>query len=59
MSNKEFKAYAKAHGVKLYEIAEALGIRPSEFSVQYMRHELGASEINMLVGLVNAIEEKR
>lgn len=56
MNNAEFKAYAKGEGVKLYQIAEALGIRPSEFSVQYMRHELTPAETKMLKGVIKDIK---
>lgn len=39
-TNLDVRAYAQAHGVRLRDIAYALGITPSEFSIQYMRMEL-------------------
>lgn len=57
--NEAFKVYAKANGVKLYEVAEKLSIRPQEFSVQYMRHELTAAEEAQLLDIVNAIAKEK
>ena len=51
MANEAIKVYAKANGVKLYEVSEALGIRPTEFSVQYMRNAM-ASETERRVRLI-------
>lgn len=56
--NEDFKAFAKANKVHLYQVAEVLGIRPSEFSVQYMRHKLNFAEEQMLKGIVVAINER-
>ena len=57
--NEDFKAFAKANKVHLYQVAEVLGIRPSEFSVQYMRHELTPTEKNSLMLIVEAIKGGR
>lgn len=53
--NDEFKAYAKQNKVKLYQVAEALGITPPVFSVQYMRHQLSAVEDEKLRGIVDEL----
>lgn len=57
--NETFKAYAKGQGVKLYQVAEKLGLRPPEFSVQYMRHELTKSETTKLKAIVREIKRER
>lgn len=57
--NEAFKSYAKANNVKLYQIAERLGIDPSRFSVQYMRHELTPAETANLKKLVREIKNER
>ena len=56
--NEAFKIHAKVQGVKFYEIAEVLGIRPQEFSVQYMRHELTPAEDQKLRSIVNEIAKR-
>lgn len=58
--NGAFKAYAKTNRVKLWQVAERLGITPSLFSIQYMRHELTAVEDQKLRAIVDEIakEEK-
>lgn len=56
--NEGFKAFCKENKVHLYQIADVLGIRPSEFSVQYMRHKLNPAEEQMLKSIVVAIKER-
>ena len=53
--NQEFKAYAKAKKVKLYQVASELGLRPPEFSVQYMRHKLSSEEEDQLRAIVDEL----
>lgn len=50
------RAYATAHGVRLYELARALGTTPSIFSVQYMRMELPKSVKDELKAKIREIE---
>lgn len=57
--NKAFKMYCKEKGVKLYQIAERLNIRPETFSVQYMRHELTKEEEVMLKGIAEKIAKEK
>jgi hypothetical protein len=56
--NAEIKTYAKAKGVRLYEVAEALKIRPSEFSVKYMRQAEPAQN-KMLQFVIDEIAAKK
>ena len=56
--NIEIKAYAKQKGVRLYEVAEALKIRPSEFSVKYMRTP-EAKQNKMLKGVIDYVASRR
>ena len=56
--NIEIKTYAKEKGVRLYEIAEALKIRPSEFSVKYMRQPEPAQN-KMLKFIIDQVAERR
>lgn len=56
--NGEIKTYAKAKGVRLYEVAEALKIRPSEFSVRYMRQAEPAQN-KMLQFVIDEIAAKK
>lgn len=57
--NAGIKAYAKANGVKLYEVAEALGIRPTEFSVQYMRNTMAAETEKRVRMIIRAIAQEK
>lgn len=57
--NEDFKRYAKQKRVKLYEVAERLGIQPCTFSVQYMRHELSKPDEKNLRAIVDEIARKR
>lgn len=59
MANEAFKAYSKAKRVKLYQVAAELGIRPAEFSIQYMRHELTTPESDRLLAIVDAIARRQ
>ena len=55
-TNLDLRAYATAHGVRLYELARALGTTPSIFSVQYMRMELPKSVKDELKAKIREIE---
>lgn len=57
--NKEIKAYAKERGVKLYEVAERLGIQPSQFSVAYMRYEQPRDVNDRIKKLIDEIKGER
>lgn len=57
--NEGIKAYAKANGVKLYEVAEALGLRPQEFSVQYMRNTMAAETEKRVRMIIRAIAQEK
>lgn len=54
--NEAFKVYAKANKVKLWQVAERLGINPQTFSVQYMRHELTPAEERKLLDIVDDLK---
>lgn len=51
-TNLDVRAYAQSHGVRLSDIARALDITPSEFSIQYMRMELPKSVKEQLKQIV-------
>lgn len=53
------KAYAKAKGVHLYEIAEFKGMAASNFSMRYMRRKLNRDELKELRGVVDEIAARR
>ena len=55
-TNLDVRAYAMEQGVRLGDIAEALGISRSEFSVQYMRMEQPESVKEMLKAVVDQIK---
>lgn len=50
--NEDIKAYARLHKVKLWQIAEALGITDSAFS-RKMRHELEPEVKRKIMKLVD------
>lgn len=54
-ANEHIKAYAKDNGVKLYEVAEKLGLRPQEFSVAYMRNPMADETERKVRMLIDAI----
>lgn len=57
MYNKEIRVTAKAYGVKMWQIAEALGIQDSALS-RRMRHEL-PDERKQIIGIIENIAEQR
>lgn len=54
MNNKEVREAAKAAGVKLWQIAEALGINDGNFS-RKLRRELPQEEKAKIMGIIDAI----
>lgn len=58
-TNADLRAYATAHRVLLRDIAEALGMTPSTFSVQYMRVEQTAEVKRQLKTVIKKIAEAR
>ena len=57
--NTAVKAYAKANGVKLYEVAGKLGLRPQEFSVLYMRNAMTEETERRVRMLIDAIAKEK
>ena len=58
MYNKEIRVTAKVHGVKMWQIAEALGIQDSALS-RRMRHELPDDERKQIIGIIENIAQQR
>lgn len=58
MYNKEIRVTAKAYGVKMWQIAEALGIQDSALS-RRMRHELPDDERKQIIGIIENIAQQR
>lgn len=54
MYNKEIREAAKAAGVKLWQIASALGINDGNFS-RKLRRELPQEEKTRIMGIIDAI----
>ncbi len=58
MENKEIRAEAKAVGVRLWEIAERLGMRDDAFS-RKLRRELPAEEQGRILAIIDQIAAER
>ena len=58
MENKEIRAEAKAAGVRLWEIAERLGMRDDAFS-RKLRCELPAEEQGRILAIIDQIAAER
>ena len=56
--NEEIRAYARLHKVKLWQIAEALGITDSSLS-RKMRHELEPEAKRKIMKLVDRIASEK
>lgn len=56
--NSGIKAYAKSKGVKLWEIADRLGIADSNFS-RMLRHELSAEKSIQIKQIIEEIAKSR
>lgn len=59
LTNLDVRAYAMERGVRLKDIAHALGIDPGTFSVQYMRLEQTDNTKETLKAIIREIESKR
>lgn len=59
MRNEFIKQYAKARGVRLYEVAEFIGISNSDFSMKYTRKPLSEVENASLQRVIDIIAERR
>ena len=53
MNNQEIREAAKAQGVRLWQIAEALGMADSNFS-RKLRHELPQDEKSRILRIIEA-----
>ena len=58
MKNSDIRSFAKEKGVRLWEIADALKINVSTFSVR-LRHELPKTEKERILSIVNQISTER
>lgn len=56
--NESLKKYAKSKGVKLWEIADRLGIADSNFS-RMLRHELSAEKSIQIKQIIEDIAKSR
>lgn len=54
MNNETVREYAKISGVKLWQIAEALGMRDSNFS-KLLRHQLSAEKEAEICALIDQL----
>ena len=52
MSNKEIRNAAGGHGLKLWQVAEALGMNESAFS-RKLRHELPQEEKEKILAVID------
>ncbi len=59
MKNLEIRNEAKAHGVKLWEVAEVLGITDSAFSRKLRRELPGDQRKHVLLAIEQAAKMKR
>ena len=55
MTNLEIRRTAAAAGVKLWQVADALGIADSSFS-RKLRKELPAAEQEKILGIIKELE---
>ena len=58
MNNQSIREKAKAHNVKLWQIAEKLGINDGNFS-RKLRHELPADEQEKILRIIETIAKER
>ena len=56
--NKNVKEYAKLCGVKLWQIADELGMQDSNFS-KLLRHPLSSEKENEICAIIDRIASKR
>lgn len=57
MKNEMIRAEAKKKGVKLWEIAERLGIQDSQFSKK-LRHELKEDDLTHVLNVIDEIADR-
>lgn len=58
MTNASIREAAAAHGVKLWQIADKLGINDGNFS-RKLRHELAAEEQIRIIGIIHEIAKEK
>lgn len=58
MENQEVRNYAQKHGVKLWEIAEAIGYTDTTFS-RKLRRELSATQQEHICQIIEKIAERK
>lgn len=58
MYNKEIRDAAKERKVKMWQIAEALGIQDSAFS-RKLRHELPQEEKEKILAIIDRMDRER
>lgn len=58
MNNKDIREEAKKNGVKLWQIAEALGIHEGNFS-RKLRHELTAEEKAKISAIIKQLAKAK
>ena len=56
MNNKEIRETAKKFGVKMWQIADKLGINDGNFS-RKLRHELADEEKNRILNIIHELAE--
>ena len=57
-SNMVIRSASKSAGVRLWRIAEALGIQETALS-RKLRHELPTEEKNKILGIIEALAQER
>lgn len=57
-SNMVIRSASKSAGVRLWQIAEALGIQETALS-RKIRHELPTEEKNKILGIIEALAQER
>lgn len=57
-SNMVIRSASKSAGVRLWQIAEALGIQETALS-RKLRHELSTEEKNKILGIIEALAQER
>lgn len=55
--NEQIRAAAKTAGVKLWQIAEAVGLSDGNFS-RKLRHELPADERERILGIIEELAKE-
>lgn len=58
MSNQDIRQYAKKAGVRLWEVAEFLGISDPTMT-RKLRHELNDSEKSRIMSIIDELAKKR